>query len=148
MSLKDLWKAGKLENERRYYCRLKYCGNTIVTYKGEYLMHDRFDSIKRDDELEILDIVPTYEELQKLESDRLAKIEGKEIIAELTETNDSLSRQVKHLLDLQANQDKDVESLRELLHSLKCCLTSQNIEPQIKVEKTLGKIEEFLINEK
>ena len=31
--------------------------------------------------------------------------------------------------------------LKELLYSLKCCLTSQNIEPQIRVEKSLAKID-------
>ena len=36
------------------------------------------------------------------------------------------------------------QQLKELLYSLKCCLTSENIEPQIRVEKSLAKIEEFL----
>ena len=31
--------------------------------------------------------------------------------------------------------------LKELLHSLKCCLTSENIEPQIRIDKSLGKID-------
>ena len=40
------------------------------------------------------------------------------------------------------------QQLKELLHSIKCCLTSQNIEPQIRVEKSLAKIEEVLTNGK
>lgn len=40
------------------------------------------------------------------------------------------------------------QQLKELLHSLKCCLTSENIEPQIRVEKSLAKIEEFLTDGK
>lgn len=52
------------------------------------------------------------EELQRLESDRLAKIEGEEIVAEL-------NMQIKHLTDLQANQDKEVEILRDLLKECK-----------------------------
>lgn len=105
MSLKDLWKAGKLENERRYYCRLKYCGNTIVTYKGEYLMHDRFDAIKRDDELEILDIVPSYEELQKIKSENdFMDAECKRLSQEDTD----------HIFDC-IKLKNEVESLRELL---------------------------------
>lgn len=38
---------------------------------------------------------------------------------------------------------KENQQLKELLYSLKCCLTSENIEPQIRVEKSLAKIEEF-----
>lgn len=33
------------------------------------------------------------------------------------------------------------QQLKELLYSLKCCLTSENIEPQIRVEKSLAKID-------
>ena len=40
------------------------------------------------------------------------------------------------------------QQLKELLYSLKCCLTSENIEPQIRVEKSLAKIEEFLTDGK
>ena len=35
------------------------------------------------------------------------------------------------------------QQLKELLYSLKCCLTSENIEPQIRVEKSLAKIKEL-----
>lgn len=36
---------------------------------------------------------------------------------------------------------KENQQLKELLYSLKCCLTSENIEPQIRVEKSLAKID-------
>ena len=42
--------------------------------------------------------------------------------------------------------EEENQQLKELLYSLKCCLTSQNIESQIRVEKSLAKIEEFLTN--
>lgn len=38
---------------------------------------------------------------------------------------------------------KENQQLKELLYSLKCCLTSENIEPQIRVEKSLAKIKEL-----
>lgn len=40
------------------------------------------------------------------------------------------------------------QQLKKLIHSLKCCLTSENIEPQIRVEKSLAKIKEFLTDGK
>ena len=64
--------------------------------------------------------VPSYEELQRLESDSLAKKEGVEIVAELTEENARLKR---------LNKDKiytkngviisEIEYLRELLKECK-----------------------------
>ena len=50
----------------------------------------------------------------------------------------------KHYLKLV----EENQQLKELLYSLKCCLTSENIEPQIRVEKSLAKIEEFLTDGK
>lgn len=109
MSLTDLWKKGELQ-EGFYYVKCSWNEDVEIRY-----IHNNSE----DEWEEIIAPVPTYEELQELESDRLAKIEGEEIVAELIETNDSLSRQVKHLLDLQANQDKEVERLRELLKECK-----------------------------
>lgn len=45
--------------------------------------------------------------------------------------------------DIISEQTKTINQLKELLHSLKCCLTSKNIEPQIRVEKSLAKIKEL-----
>lgn len=39
---------------------------------------------------------------------------------------------------------KENQHLKELLYSLKCCLTSENIELQIRIDKSLGKIDEVL----
>lgn len=36
------------------------------------------------------------------------------------------------------------EQLRQLLHSLKCCLTSETIEPQVRIDEALAKINEVL----
>lgn len=43
--------------------------------------------------------------------------------------------------DIISEQTKTINQLKELLYSLKCCLTSENIEPQIRVEKSLAKID-------
>lgn len=40
--------------------------------------------------------------------------------------------------------EKENQQLKELLYSLKCCLTSENIEPQIRIDKSLGKMDEVL----
>lgn len=36
------------------------------------------------------------------------------------------------------------EQLRQLLHSLKCCLTSETIVPQVRIYEALAKINEVL----
>lgn len=189
MSLNDDWKAGKLKQNKDYYVKLTG-GDVIVDYYCQ--QYDEchwpqglgFDNVPNIDVRAVIAPVPSYEELQRLESDRLAKIEGEEIIAELKseikqlkakskdqkhsnnkilidkEVYESalrnsiclraenevlrlkvveleeklntikangnypdkiskLKAKIKHLLDLQANQDKEVESLRELLKECK-----------------------------
>lgn len=114
MSLTDDWKAGQLhkrfEGPKLFYCETDDGIEVLKTNgyrKLQFLsMGDRL--FEPDDDIKVLTPVPSYEELQRLESDRLAKIEGEEIIAELQSKN-------KHLSDLLANQDKEVESLRDLL---------------------------------
>lgn len=59
-------------------------------------------------------------------------------INELTEENQQLRKWCEEFNALEVA--KENKKLKELLYSLKCCLTSENIEPQIRVEKSLAKI--------
>ena len=61
----------------------------------------------------------------------------KEMIMVEKEVYEAVLRNSVRVSDLEAEN----QQLKELLYSLKCCLTSQNIEPQIRVEKSLAKIE-------
>lgn len=100
MSLTDDWKAGKLK-EDWYFIKFD-----DVIYQDYY--NGYFIQTGDTDGIEVL--APCdYGELQRLKSEN----------AELIETNGSLSRQVKHLLDLQKEEDKEVERLRDLLKECK-----------------------------
>lgn len=119
MSLTDLWKEGKLKTGW-YYVMF----NCYDTPKPSYYSN-KYNVFSNDGKTEeVLAPVTSYEELQELKH-----FDGKNVcvdnevletkIAELIETNDSLNRQIKHLLNLQTNQDKEVESLRDLLKECK-----------------------------
>lgn len=66
-------------------------------------------------------------------------------MSDLTRRKKELSNSYNNLCscygDIISEQTKTINQLKELLHSLKCCLTSENIEPQIRVEKSLAKID-------
>lgn len=114
MSLTDDWKAGKLE-EGWYYVRNAFLGNGAVgklESKDNCLYCPHSYVFTHNGDTKILSPVPSYGEY--LESEAHCSVYS-EKNAELIETNDSLSRQVKHLLDLQANQDKEVENLKKLV---------------------------------
>lgn len=84
--------------EKAHYCNVNGCVE-LVTPKGE-----------------ILSPVPTYDELAHLETRlEMAQVQN----AELMETQASLSSQIKQLLSLQDEEDREVERLRELLKECK-----------------------------
>lgn len=139
--LTEKWKNGKLKADW-YYLKMENGEIDIQNnYIGGFLM-SRNNMV-----VQVLTPVPSCEELQQLKEyerivtsysmkpvdydiacetvnkllDKNEKLKTEN--AELIETNDSLTRQVKHLLDLQANQDKEVESLRDLL---KQCIPAAN----------------------
>lgn len=94
MSLTDDWKNGKLKWDKYYYC--KACNNTTIAMKtGERKLWSREWEGLDPYFWEVVAEVPSYEELQRLES------------------------KLKHLLDLQANQDQEIEALRDLLKECK-----------------------------
>lgn len=86
--LTEKWKAGELE-EGWYY--IKYEDNHVgIAFACEGLGRDEYPFVGfefEDDIEEVLAPVPSYDELQSLEADRLAKNEGEEIVAELKEEN-------------------------------------------------------------
>lgn len=120
MSLTDDWKAGQLhkrfEGPKLFYCETDDGIEVLKTNgyrKLQFLsMEDRL--FEPDDDIKILAPVPSYEELQ-----HLRKIEKKyaniKVNGNYPDKISKLKSRIKHLLELQANQDKEVESLRELL---------------------------------
>lgn len=94
--LTEKWKAGELK-EGWYYIlnqnntvRIEEANVWIGRYEKPYIGFYDDSGIK-----EILTPVPSYEELQSLEADRLAKNEGEEIVAELKEENARLKELLK-----------------------------------------------------
>lgn len=98
--LTEKWKKGKLE-QGWYYVRYK---NNIIDIDfaqsycvGRFANIDVMKVFFEDDYdiEEVLAPVPSYQELQRLESDSLAKNEGVEIVAELKEENARLKGLLK-----------------------------------------------------
>ena len=119
MTLTEQWKKGELD------CGVYYVqSDDGVVFPSVYSAE--YDSIKdisiKDFWYEIVDIkevlapVPSYEEWQKV-------------------LNIDFNNEILRL---------ENAKLKELLYSLKCCLTSENIETQIRIDKSLGKINEAL----
>ena len=85
-----------------YYLKLK-TGEVIIDDYPE-IIHDAYGEFEHfgfkdtfiDNIEEILAPVPSYEELQSLEADKLAKNEGSEIVAELKEENANLRELLKY----------------------------------------------------
>lgn len=132
MNLTDLWKDGELpeqdENHEWLSYYIKHKDGLIHSdsyWRGEWGIADR-NSID-----EVLAPVPTYEELQELkhfdgknvcaenEVLRLKVNDLEQKNAELFRTIDGLIAKQNHLLDLQKEEDKEVESLRDLLKECK-----------------------------
>ena len=110
MTLTEQWKKGELE--AGWYYVLLFSNEEYITFiDGNWVVDDRLIGA---DIKEVLAPVPSYEEWQQLH---------------------------KFLEEFNAlDVAKENQQLKELLYSLKCCLTSQNIDPQIRVEKSLAKI--------
>lgn len=112
--LTEKWKKGELESGY-YFFKTKYDIKIGFLYEGLKYPYDRRHSTI-DDVIEVLAQVPSYEEW---------KLTGKFAMEAI-------------------NVAEENQQLKELIYSLKCCLTSENIEPQIRFEKSLAKIEEVL----
>ncbi len=93
MSLTDDWKSGKLARGKKYWCRMvggeiEICYLWLQTNQFTLLVGYQSRDLPEDDIIEIL--APcNYDYISELQSKN------------------------KHLLDLQANQDKEVERLRD-----------------------------------
>lgn len=89
-NLTDKWKAGEL-GHGAYYVRIE--GVILIDFfEATKLKFVRFKESVID---EVLALVPSYEKLQKLESDSLAKKEGEEIIAELENELEKLKEDIR-----------------------------------------------------
>ena len=149
MTLTGQWEKGELEEHKKYYCKTEWsedifqarCYNKDT--KGEWRVLEnekyRYNNIYHTKDIEVLAPVPSCEEWQASENyiDHLKQCISVYESKEKQHTDDAIAY----------NELKEEnQQLKELLHPLKCCLSSENIEPQIRVEKSLAKIEEFLTN--
>lgn len=92
--LTEKWKAGELE-EGAYYILLA----TDEIYPDSYNQYGYFEQFDNLVE-KVLAPVPSYEELQSLEADRMAKNEGAEIVSELKQENARLKDLLKWCLPI------------------------------------------------
>lgn len=129
MTLTEQWKKGELPDG------MYYMENTdgIIGIVGHSKVFPCYN-VKQ-----VLAPVPSYEEYSRLEWYAGC---GPDRIVELNKENRQLRKFLEEFNALDVA--KENQQLKELLYSLKCCLTSQNIEPQIRVEKSLAKIDEVL----
>lgn len=85
------------------------------------------------------------EDLKKqLETANFYRNQNAEYIQRIEKENKSLIKEYQaKQIDI-VNLFNENEQLRQLLHSLKCCLTSETIDPQVRIDKALAKINEVL----
>lgn len=134
MTLTEQWDKGKLP-EGDYYIKRRNGNFLYDNIDTSGVWRNSID----EDILEILAPVPSFEEWRELKeaSDGLSKLMFKSLMNRFVKADEEKERLAE-----------ENQHLKELLHSLKCCLTSENIEPQIRVEKSLAKIKEFLTDGK
>lgn len=118
--LTEKWKKGELESG------LYYVGNNKITdiafVKNNllevYTLNSNIPKMLKHD-AEIIAKVPTLEELQRLESDRLAKNEGVEFVAELEEENARLKGLLKECKEFfEEENPKDFTIMSERMDDL------------------------------
>ena len=123
MSLTDDWKAEKL-NSGWYFCKLKNGSIHHFEFNGK----DFTDLTCH--------IAPVAEVLSPCDYDYISELQSKN----------------KHLLDLQANQDKEVEKIRKLLWECKdyidFCSVPEGFGKSYIAENLLTRINEALGNDK
>ena len=113
--LTEKWKAGELE-EGWYYIKYEEENEISIAFACEWI--ERFASVGFEfdhDVEEVIAAVPSYEELQSLESDRLAKNEGEEIVSELKQENARLKgllREFKEFIKEENPKDYTIMSER------------------------------------
>lgn len=104
--------------EKAHYCNVNGCVE-LVTPKGE-----------------ILSPVPSYEELQRLKHIE-SKYNNMKVKGNYPDKINELKSRLKHLLDLQENQDKEVEHLRDLLRNCLAHLSLGEIGTSVTPANTL-----------
>ena len=120
MTLTEQWKKGELEGGF-YYVYLKHL--EMFDIAGSSTLSGILER-GNENSIEVLAPVPSYEEWQ-----RIFHYAGK------------YEHEYTSCVMEYENLKQENQQLKELLYSLKCCLTSENIEPQIRVEKSLAKID-------
>lgn len=138
MTLTEQWKKGELESGW-YYVK---GADGLIGMMSDYALY-RVNLEYPDNEITLLAKTPTYEEWKNVTT--CFDYEHKAYLS-MVEENQQLRKWCEEFNALEVA--KENQQLKELLYSLKCCLTSENIEPQIRVEKSLAKIEEFLTDGK
>ena len=107
MSLTSYWRAGKLEDGDYY---IKTSGVIIPAYfDGLYFEGADYEDIQK-----VLAPIPSYDHFVDL-TEKAKKYDRIKVNGNYPDKISKLKSRIKHLLDLQDNQDKEVERLRELL---------------------------------
>lgn len=133
-NLTEQWKNGELESGW-YYVK---GADGLIGMMSDYALY-RVNLEHPDNEITLLAKVPSYEGYSRLEWYAGC---GPDRIVELNKENRQLRKWCEEFNALEVVKENQL--LKELLYSLKCCLTSENIEPQIRIDKSLGKIDEVL----
>ena len=119
MSLTDDWNAGKLKCGKSFFIKLK--NGEIEIAKLQH--HDTFEYYDLFGTCIIL--APDFDKIEVLApcdydhfvelTEKAKKYDRIKINGNYPDKISKLKSRIKHLLELQANQDKEVENLRELL---------------------------------
>lgn len=123
--LTDKWKNKELKWHKSYYCKNKKGEIAIATLMGDDVLYStELGGTLNFGYWQVL-AECDYEELQRLESDRLAKNEGVEIVAELKEENSRQKELIKKLGDnielLEIKKSILITEYNELYQLLKEC---------------------------
>ncbi len=136
-----------LDPSEEYYIKLD---NGAVVTDNAYVDGNEvvFMNHKKHEIEKVLTLVPSYLELKRLESDRLAKNEGVEIVAELEEENTRLkSKRDKLAYDLGVADTKNGELLRllkEWVEAYPVVAVTCDLKNFAKIKELLDKTNEVL----
>lgn len=154
-NLTENWKNKELKWHKSYYCKNKKGEIAIATLMGDDVLYSaELGGTLNFGYWEVL-AECDYEELQRLESDSLAKNEGVEIVAELKEENAKQKELIKKLGDdielleikksiLITEYNELYQLLKEWVEAYPVVAVTCDIRNFVKIQELLDKTNEVL----